>query len=79
MNVEIIKAYIEIVKIKLVYFSSVLAGSAFIFLNFEKVVKFLNEYLIYLFLLILFIYGIIGIMKNLIELNSYKIKLGETK
>jgi len=75
----VIKAYIEIVKIKLVYFSSVLAGSAFIFLNFEKAVYFLNEYAVYFFLLILFIHGIIGIMKNLIELNSYKVKLGENQ
>jgi hypothetical protein len=70
-RLEVLKANIDIEKAKLLFFSAV-AGGSWVKLS-------LNLDLYNIILIISFVYGVIGSLKSLVELNKIKKELNNVK
>jgi len=79
-KIDIVKTQIEIIKIKLAFFVSVI-GSAYLLLvnDTDKITKIIDEKIAYFIYFILFLYGIIGIIINIYHLNDKYKELEEWK
>ena len=67
---EKVKLQIEILKIKLTFFSGIFGGVSFMFLNIEKLEKIFNIYILYLSFGLMLFYSIIGIFTNMSLLSD---------
>jgi len=75
MDSELVKINIDILKTKLTFFASVVGGIMFLFINIDKINKFFNQYILAFGFIMIGFYGIIGVIKNLTELNRIKQKV----
>ena len=66
---EKIKLQIEVLKIKLTFFSGLSGGISYLFLNIYKLHIF-NAYILYIIFVILFLYGLVGVLLNISFLND---------
>ena len=66
---ENIKLQIDILKIKLTFFTGLAGGISYLFLNIEKLAIF-NAFVLYILFAILFLYSVIGVFINISFLND---------
>ncbi|WP_457750267.1 hypothetical protein [Sulfurimonas sp.] len=66
---ERIKLQIEILKIKLTFFTGLSGGISYLFLNIYKLHIF-NAYILYVIFVLLFLYGLVGVLLNISFLND---------
>ncbi len=78
-KIDIIRASVDIVKTKLMYFIGLVGGDFYLLLNYDKITQFFNSYLIFSIFAILGIYATMGVFINLNDLNLKKVELEELK
>jgi len=66
---EKLKLQIDILKIKLTFFSSLAGGTVYIILNIDKL-NFLNKHILYTLFALLLIYSVLGVFVNISFLNE---------
>ena len=66
---EKIKIQIDILKIKLTFFSGLAGGVSYLFLNIDKL-KIFNAFFLYFLFVIIFLYGAVGVFTNISFLND---------
>ncbi len=66
---EKIKLQIDILKIKLTFFTGLTGGISYLFLNIEKLDIF-NAFVLYVLFVLLFLYSVIGVFINISFLND---------
>ena len=67
---EKVKLQIEILKIKLTFFSALTGGVSFLFVNADKLEKFLSLSALYIIFSTMYLYAVIGIFVNLTYLSD---------
>jgi len=75
---EKIKLQVDILKIKLTFFTGLSGGISYLFLNIYKL-QILNAYILYFLFVILFLYGLVGVLLNISFLNDKYKELEEWK
>jgi hypothetical protein len=74
-KIENKKIVVDILKFKTMIFTGVLGSGIYLILNANKLVEFVNLFLIKLVVVLLINYGSFGFLKNVIELNKILQKL----
>jgi len=67
---EKVKLQIEVLKIKLTFFSALSSGLFYLFLNIDKLQSLINLTLLYIILFVLYLYAILGVFINLTYLSD---------
>ena len=67
---EKVKLQIEILKIKLTFFSALASGLSFLFVNIDKLEKFLSLSTLYVIFSTMYFYAVIGVFVNLTYLSD---------
>ena len=75
---EKIKLQVDILKIKLTFFTGLTGGVSYLFLNIEKLQLF-NANILYFLFVILFLYSLVGVFINISFLNDKYKELEEWK
>ena len=75
---EKIKLQVDILKIKLTFFTGLTGGVSYLFLNIEKLAIY-NTFVSYILFVLLFLYSVIGVFINIsfLSKNKYLIILRE--
>ena len=68
-KIDIIKANVDIVKTKLMFFVGLVGGDVYLLINFDKINQFFNQYLLFVVFVLLGFYAIVGVIFNLMDLN----------
>ena len=68
--IEAIKIQVDILKVKLAFFSALMSGTIYLFLRFHYLEKFFNTYLLFFCFILILLYGIVGALTNLFELSK---------
>ena len=76
-QIEVIRANIDIIKTKLMFFVGLVGGDVLLLTNYDKINQFFGKYLILVVFNVLGIYAVIGVVFNLTELNQKKMDLEE--
>ena len=74
-KIENEKIVVDILKFKTMIFTGVLGSGIYLILNSNKLVEFVNLFLIKLVVVLLINYGSFGFLKNIMELNKILQKL----
>ncbi len=67
--IEAIKVQVDILKVKLAFFSAVIGVVGYIGAHFTLLQRFANQYIVYSILIALLVYGSLGIVYNVVQLN----------
>ena len=72
---EKVKLKIEILKYKITLFSTILGSGIFLLINQESILGTINKNIFYFVLCFLLVYGIVGFVNNLFNLNQEEKKI----
>ncbi len=78
-KIDIIRANVDIVKTKLMFFAGLVGGDAYLLTNYDKITMFVNQYVLTIAFIVLAFYAVLGVVFNLVNLSVQKIELENLK